>query len=49
MPEAKILTGSHKGHTHYECGMCNQWFETEKELKEHNMKAHPKEMAAMQH
>ena len=47
MPEAKITTGSHQGHTHYECGMCNQWFETETELKEHNMKAHPEKIPAM--
>jgi hypothetical protein len=47
MSQAKIESGSHKGHTHYECTSCNQWFETDKELREHGMKTHPQKVPAM--
>jgi hypothetical protein len=46
MPEARILTGGHSGHTHYECDVCNQWFETEKEMNEHGMKVHSPKIPA---
>jgi len=46
MAEAKVTSGSHTGHTHYECDVCNQYFETANELREHGMKAHPQQVAA---
>ena len=46
MAEAKVMSGSHSGHTHYECDVCNQYFETEKELKEHGMKVHAPKIPA---
>ena len=43
MPEVKVTSGSHKGHVHYECDVCNQYFETDNSLDDHRVKLHPNE------